>query len=111
MWQRPSHPYAAVDIRVSPEDFIKLTKIFNRLKIRYKVQINDLQLLLNRQSDEQVESPSWHSYYHTLQQVNTSRYFLKLLGIHFMTNTEKKRIVKLKKKLLSCDKTPDFTMF
>lgn len=72
MWRPPTHPGVSVDIRVSPADFVKLTNLFSKYRIRYKVQISDLQTVINRQNDAQSKPLSWHSKYHTLEQVNIS---------------------------------------
>ena len=80
MWLPPTHPGAAVDLRVSPLDFIKLRNVFRKYKIRYKVQISDLQMVINRQNDAHSQTLSWHSKYHTLEQVN----IFTVMGVVFL---------------------------
>lgn len=62
-------------MRVSPHDFIKITKLLNQYKIRHIVQIFDLEAVINRQNDIQSQSSSWYSKYHPLDEVNNTRYF------------------------------------
>ncbi|KAJ7370293.1 corticosteroid- binding protein [Desmophyllum pertusum] len=67
-WRPPSDPGKVVDMRVSPDDFVKLTESLNRYKIRHKVQIFDLQAIINRQ-DDVSETSSWYNKYHTLDEI------------------------------------------
>ena len=69
VWRPPTRPGSAVDLRVSPGDFKILQKLFSKYKIRYKVQIPDIQTLINRQNDAHNDSLPWHSDYHTFEQV------------------------------------------
>lgn len=62
-------------MRVSPRDFIKLTKLLNHHKIRHIVQIFDLQAVINRQNDMHSQTSSWYNEYHPLDEVNNMRYF------------------------------------
>ena len=62
-------------MRVSPHNFLKLTKLLNQYKIRHIVQIFDLQAVINRQNDEHSQASSWYSKYHPLDEVNIIRYF------------------------------------
>lgn len=79
-WRPPSDPGKAVDMRVSPDDFVKLTESLNRYKIRHKVQIFDLQAIINRQ-DDVSETSSWYNKYHTLDEVYIIRYFSVIILI------------------------------
>lgn len=74
-WRLPSHPGSTVDMRVSPHDFLKLTKLLNQYKIRHIVQIFDLQTVINRQNDVHNQRSSWYSEYHPLDEVYIMRYF------------------------------------
>ena len=74
-WRPPSYPDSTVDMRVSPHDFIKLTKLLNHHKIRHIVQIFDLQAVINRQNDMHSQTSSWYNEYHPLDEVNNMRYF------------------------------------
>lgn len=62
-------------MRVSPHDFIKLTKLLNHHKIRHIVQIFDLQAVINRQNDMHSQTSSWYNEYHPIDEVNNMRYF------------------------------------
>ena len=62
-------------MRVSPHNFLKLTKLLNEYKIRHMVQIFDLQTVINRQNDVPSQASSWYSEYHTLDEVFIMRYF------------------------------------
>lgn len=74
-WRPPSHPGGAVDMHVSPEDFIELTRLLTHYKIRHKVQIFDLQAVINRQDDVINKTSSWYSKYHTFDEVYIMGYF------------------------------------
>lgn len=56
-------------MQVSPEDFIKLTRLLTQNKIPYKVQILDLQAVINRQNDVNYKRLSWHNTYHSFDEV------------------------------------------
>lgn len=57
-------------MQVSPDDFLKLTKLLNEHKIPYKVQIFDLQAVINRQDDAYSKTLPWYKKYHKLDEVN-----------------------------------------
>ena len=69
MWRLPSRPGSSVDMAVSPGDFLKLKRLLSSCTIAYKVQISDIQAVINRQNDERNDSFSWHRTYHTFEQV------------------------------------------
>ncbi|CAH3148707.1 unnamed protein product, partial [Pocillopora meandrina] len=68
-WRPPSHPGETVDMQVSPEEFIKLTRLLTQNKIRYKVPIFDLQAVMNGQNDVNYKRSSWHNTYHTFDEI------------------------------------------
>ncbi|XP_068712934.1 carboxypeptidase A2-like [Montipora foliosa] len=69
MWRLPSRPGSSVDMAVSPRDFLKLKRLLSSCTIAYKVQISDIQAVINRQNDERNDSFSWHRTYHTFEQI------------------------------------------
>ena len=69
MWQPPTRPGSSVDMTVSADNFSKLKSLLNDYGIGFKVQITDIQSLINRQNDENNRSLSWHKSYHTLKEV------------------------------------------
>lgn len=69
MWQPPTRPGFSVDMTVSADNFFKLKSLLNNYGIGFKVQITDIQSLINRQNDESNRSLSWHKRYHTLKEV------------------------------------------
>ena len=71
-WKEPSHLFQAVDIEVTEEDFITLSSLLKADGIEYKVQIDDVQKLI----DGELETvgarrfgESWHNQYHNLDEV------------------------------------------
>ncbi|XP_074610333.1 carboxypeptidase B2-like [Acropora palmata] len=54
---------------VSADNFSKLKNLLNDYGIGFKVQITDIQSLINRQNDESNRSLSWHKSYHTLKEI------------------------------------------
>lgn len=68
-WRPPSYPGETVDMQVSPEEFIKLTRLLTQNKIRYKVPIFDLQAVMNGQNDVNYKRSSWHNTYHTFDEI------------------------------------------
>lgn len=75
IWRPPTRPGSSVDMKVSADDFFKLKSLLNNYGIGFKVQITDIQSLINRQNDESNRSLSWHKSYHTLKEVIFSAFF------------------------------------
>lgn len=71
-WKEPSHLFQAVDIGVSEEDFITLSSLLEADGIEYKVQIDDVQKLIEGELQTvgaRGFSQSWHNQYHDLDEV------------------------------------------
>lgn len=71
-WKEPSHLFQAVDIGVSEEDFITLSSLLEADGIEYKVQIDDVQKLIEGELQNvgaRGFSQSWHNQYHDLDEV------------------------------------------
>ena len=71
-WKEPSHLFQEVDIEVSEEDFIALSSLLEADGIEYKVQIDDVQKLIEGELETvgaRRFGESWHSRYHNLEEV------------------------------------------
>ena len=71
-WKEPSHLFQAVDIEVSEEDFITLSSLLEADGIEYKVQIDDVQKLIEAELETvgaRRFGESWHNRYHKLEEV------------------------------------------
>ncbi|XP_020615344.1 carboxypeptidase B-like isoform X3 [Orbicella faveolata] len=78
-WKEPSHLFQAVDIGVSEEDFITLSSLLEADGIEYKVQIDDVQKLIEGELQTvgaRGFSQSWHNQYHDLDEIR-----LKLIQV------------------------------
>lgn len=71
-WKEPSHLFQAVDIEVSEEDFLTLSSLLEANGIEFKVQIDDVQKLIERELETVgARSGEWHSQYHNLEEINS----------------------------------------
>ena len=71
-WKEPSHLFQAVDIEVSEEDFITLSSLLEADGIEYKVQIDDVQKLIEAELETvgaRRFGESWHNRYHSFEEV------------------------------------------
>lgn len=71
-WKEPSHLFQAVDIGVSEEDFITLSFLLEADGIEYRVQIDDVQKLIEGELETvgaRRFGESWHNQYHDLEEV------------------------------------------
>ena len=72
-WKEPSHLFQPVDIEVSEQNFVTLSSLLEADGIEFKVQIDDVQKLIEGELEtigaRRFESGSWHRNYHNLDEV------------------------------------------
>ena len=71
-WKEPSRLFQAVDIEVSEEDFVTLASLLEADGIEFKVQIDDVQKLIEGELETvgaRRFGESWHNQYHNLNEV------------------------------------------
>ncbi|KAL9959741.1 hypothetical protein ACROYT_G033096 [Oculina patagonica] len=76
-WKEPSRLFQPVDIEVSEEDFITLSSLLEADGIEFKVQIDDVHKLIEKQLETigaKGGGGGWHSQYHKLAAINSKLY-------------------------------------
>ena len=75
-WTQPSLEGAAVDIRLSPTNsYENITSLLTSYGIEFKLQIPNLQSVIDQQNGKQRErrkTSSWFDRYHTLDEVGAT---------------------------------------
>ncbi|KAL9959742.1 hypothetical protein ACROYT_G033097 [Oculina patagonica] len=76
-WKEPSHLFQPVDIEVSEGDFITLSSLLEADGIEFKVQIDDVDKLIEGELETTGARRGyggWHSQYHNLEEIHSKLY-------------------------------------